>query len=317
MTANYKNLHNPDIWKFVFTNIPDLTFAELAMRVLLNVEELAQLTKTNGRSFSPSDKIDLDTALWLKNLILTSSLTDTIIARSSQCRANFKKYLNSKNFSLQKTGIVDVGWKGTIQDCLYEILEVSQTNEQLIGFYFGVCEYTRLNSLTNKKLGYAFKPYSATKFSWNNLIFIELFTHALQKPVKTYSEEGIPIFADEPFLNEMFDLELQKGIISFTKKVIDENLVKECFLAGNACQAYLQLFSQPTRDLAEILGDYEHSVGTTDSIKYVLAPREGLAGLYKRWRTHSKPLWLDGYKMRLSSPAKFVLRCRNYLARFK
>lgn len=317
MTANYKDLKKSDIWKFVFTNIPDLTFAEFATRLLLNVEELTRLAETNGRSFRPNDKIDFDSAFWLKELILKSYLTEKIIARSLQCRENLKKYLSSKNFLLKKTAIVDVGWKGTIQDCLYEILEVSHESEQLIGLYFGVCEYTRLNCLNNKKLGYVFKPYSSTKFSWNNLIFIELFTHAIQKSVKTYSDEGKPVFADEPFLNEKFGIEVQNGVISYTKKVIEENLVKESFLTGTDCQAYLQLFSEPTRDLAEVLGDYAHSVGTTDSIYHILAPREGLIGLYKRWRTHSRPLWLEGYKMRLSSSAKFVLRCRSILTRFK
>lgn len=69
----------------------------------------------------------------------------------------FKKIFSDNGTNLSHLAIVDVGWRGTIQDNLYVALVEENANVQ--GFYIGLSKLNNADSLRNKKTGLLFSEY--------------------------------------------------------------------------------------------------------------------------------------------------------------
>lgn len=134
----------------------------------------------------------------------------------AQQKINFNKYVDIQN--LLKTGkvvLVDIGWKGTMQDILKEIFP----DVVFEGYYLGVtsqsCSY-----FDNKKNGLIFSAYPQKSngydgFLYNNLIQEKLLC-ASHGSVLSYSEDGDPCFDDNKN-----DKESYKNLLPFRTKVYE------------------------------------------------------------------------------------------------
>lgn len=77
-----------------------------------------------------------------------------------QQRDLFQSYIYKLNEdNIQKLFLVDIGWKGTIQDNIYEIL---QGKTEIVGFYFGLFKHSV--NIQNKKIGVLFDENSKSNY---------------------------------------------------------------------------------------------------------------------------------------------------------
>ena len=113
---------------------------------------------------------------------------------------NFKKYLDTFVNESEDITIIDVGWKGTIQDNIFNFLK-KQRN--IKGYYLGLSDNKLCDSM-NRKVGINFSsyPYKSGGYDiWEyDKSFYEKILYASHASTVGYSEEGKPIM--ENFLNE-------------------------------------------------------------------------------------------------------------------
>lgn len=308
VTASYCVNWSEDTWNFVFLEVPTVKFADVAARLLLNTEELYRVIKEAGYGGVVPDRVDKIVASYIKQGLTSNAQMRKIIEeRSLKKKNNLLKYLNKSGFNSKDSVLIDVGWKGTIQDFLYKILSSSNNGVSLLGFYFGLCVYTANQSRFNKKIAYACYPFSKLRFDTSVFRFLEIFTHANEPSISGYADNGEPLLADSYLLeNENFVTNLQKGIVEYAAKVNELKLL-ELVSTGSNCDLYLLKIQNPDIKLANALGDYCYSLGTNDEIRVPIAARENFIQAVKRKLDGDLPLWPGAYLIRQSSLTKIVL----------
>lgn len=119
--------------------------------------------------------------------------------------------------------VVDVGWVGTIQDSLNEVMAATQTNKHFDGLYMGVLP---IAAQPESKGGFLFNPTDQELFAslspFRN--FIELLTAAPVPGLVRFSPEApYAIFDETPSEQEQHRLfiaeEIQHGIMDFAHTV--------------------------------------------------------------------------------------------------
>jgi len=141
------------------------------------------------------------------------------------------QYLESINFIDKKCMIVDVGWKCSLQNALFEITKHTKT--KLIGSYIGVHKESKINK--NCVYGYLF-DHENNKDNFYTLIgamsIIELFFSAPHGAVNHY-ENGAVVFDEYEYSDnseEQYDFErkfiteLQKGALKFVNDYLESPL---------------------------------------------------------------------------------------------
>ena len=139
----------------------------------------------------------------------------------------FAKYLMQFNVDFQKEGLwlVDVGWKGTMQDNIYQFWE---GKVKVVGCYLGLNELTNVNK-NNIKTGILFSevPYKTNfyrQFSANYLIYEDVL-HAPHSAVKDYkiTNEIVEVIYDEREADSLYILaeKIQTMIMSKYVKILD------------------------------------------------------------------------------------------------
>lgn len=128
------------------------------------------------------------------------------ILDNSDERNGFWKYLNSIGIT-SRTGkivIVDVGWKGTMQDMLHTILP----NIQLMGYYIGTTEYAlQENNSIKKGLIFSYYPHKSLAYdcmNYNSFLQEQLLS-ANHGSVMGYSENGTPQFENNESIKDVYD----------------------------------------------------------------------------------------------------------------
>jgi len=132
------------------------------------------------------------------------------VEKYEECRNKqrelFKKYLNSFNVDLEREGlnIVDVGWKGTMQDNIKTILE----NVSVTGYYIGLLDEGALVE-KNKKFGLLYSTipfYNSTKklFSFNIYRFEQILKANHNKICSYIEKDGEINFEFEKSKENLF-----------------------------------------------------------------------------------------------------------------
>jgi len=87
--------------------------------------------------------------------------------------------------------LIDVGWNGTIQDCLYNM----KIHEKLYGYYIGITKDSNLKD-NNIKIGLLFDNNNKSVYSFDhhNFEYVCLADHGA---TTEYNENGIPILVDD------------------------------------------------------------------------------------------------------------------------
>ncbi|MDK0859982.1 HAD-IA family hydrolase [Clostridium perfringens] len=192
---------------------------------------------------------------------------------------NFMDYLKSFNVNLREDGlnIVDIGWKGTMQDNLREILGDSIC---INGYYLGLEENVCITNY-NKKQGVLFsilskETLSSYVFSRKNR-FYEIVLKASHGRAKAYSydENGkIKIVLDndkDVFLYEYYVKKLQRNIINKFNdilKVFSNNHFNHNDFTKDISKIYFKMIYFPTKrsvkNYKNILKYHEESFGVME-----------------------------------------------------
>lgn len=311
-----------EIWDFIFLDVPIVSFSEVSSRLLLEPQELYNVMKKHGyRNQQPIIVTEAMAAFIKKALDNDEETVRKIRERSEQKKRNLMLYLRTKDFDPKNSALVDVGWKGTIQDFLYNILRTQEKDSVVTGLYFGLCAYTKFQTRANRKFAYAFYPFTHLKFSPNLLRFLEIFTHVNEPSTQSYNLLGevilVPTFAE---LNTTYVDSLQKGILEFVRAARKECALDLIYIREHY-YVYLRAFEFPDKKLADAIGDYCYLLGTNDEIKVPIAPCESLFVALRRKFQKECPLWPQGYLIRQKTVTKTCLqlarKTRDFFFAFK
>ena len=162
----------------------------------------------------------------LKNLDLFRKYYDDNLEERKLC---LLAYLNSKGFySDKKVAVVDIGWKGSIQDNIYK----AKKDITIYGYYYGLNNSVK-TTLRNKKFGLSFHDYplkskghSVWSFDCNFLERLCTASHASTKSYCIENNNVTPIFNTS--ISEEFNYNLIKPIQTQLVKTF-ENIVKTVF----------------------------------------------------------------------------------------
>lgn len=128
------------------------------------------------------------------------------VINDSDERDGFWKYLNSIGITSRtgKVVIVDVGWKGTMQDMLHTILP----NTLFLGYYIGTTEFALVENNSIKK-GLVFSYYPHKSYAYDcmnyNSFLQEQLLSANHGSVVGYSDKGIPRFEINESIKDVYE----------------------------------------------------------------------------------------------------------------
>lgn len=143
----------------------------------------------------------------------------------------FLKYID-ENISDENIAIVDVGWRGSLQSFINDILRRSKRNINIEGFYIGIrddVEKKNMNGYLNESF-YLNKEISYMIFSF--VIIIEWIFTAPQGTVRKYiyNDNYIDIIFEEyEYKNRIEDKiikNMQEGALTFFKDILNNEIFK-------------------------------------------------------------------------------------------
>lgn len=207
----------------LFQQYPDLSINEFLENIGFDAEERGKL----------EEELQSDFSVTIENLKLSAQFeqlrkNDTFASQYSykveQNRNNLCRYLEQNRFMQFKyAAIVDVGWKGSIQDNLAKTLDYKMP---IHGYYCGlmkeafVCEDNKKTGLIFSEYPYRSKDCEIWKFDSS---FWERLLTASHPSTRGYTEEKgrvIPVFNE--FGTEEKNYQLMKPIQDEIVKKIDE-----------------------------------------------------------------------------------------------
>ena len=126
--------------------------------------------------------------------------------------------------------MVDVGWSGTIQDCLslFAAHRKELPGEEIEGSYIGVSPKTKVAA---HKHGYIFQPAEASLFSTMQLYFdfIELLTASTKESVRRIVAQKDGSLAPEYFastgeerIRQNTAVEIQRGVMEYVSLALEK-----------------------------------------------------------------------------------------------
>lgn len=215
---------NCSSWTETLNLIPLTRFVNLSSFFeMLGLDSKLYEDKIMDFGFDPYDYLEVcDLSKNDKLANLMSSVWNDVCCNSKKEFDNFKSYI--KNLNIQgQYGIVDIGWKGTMQRSYEKLLSLMNAKHSVIGFYLG------LTSDLNRAKAYLFsakQPENELKI-WSFLGLFEMMFSASHGSVKKYIDDAscpVEMFEFEFDYNEdtksSYRLieEIQKGALSFVEQ---------------------------------------------------------------------------------------------------
>lgn len=134
---------------------------------------------------------DFPTSASYIKLLLSDNFLATYEHKRKSQKENFKKYIHSFGGGLEnKIALVDVGWKGTIQDNIYKALDETTA---IAGFYIGLVVNPDNTNTANTKKGLLFsaeKIEHCSSIFDENRSFFEVFFAANHGSAVSYNLQG-------------------------------------------------------------------------------------------------------------------------------
>ena len=311
---------------FLFLKTPYLSLRLLSERTGLNMNDIRKEFRSNyGKDILPEEELNDQDERRLRALFaqepIRSALVEVIREQNSRVKAYFRQ---EGLFAEMPFGIVDLGWKGSMQDALERILGYAHgpDNPELVGFYFGVTKTAgeRLNK--NRKLGFCFSPDDphSVLLVEETLYLLETFTAADHGLTLSYDFQG-ETQKWQPRLKEDKNTDalqwglqsLREGIDSFIESFppaylndigsMDMNLQRKI-----AASLLRIIVYDPTIEEAAAVGEYRLKRDPNESFFIRLAEPFKFSEVLKYAPQHRKRhlnVWYKGSDMR----STFATRC--------
>lgn len=129
-------------------------------------------------------------------------------------------------------GVVDIGWRGTIQDNLAHIMPSSK----IVGCYLGLYKFLNPQPVNTKKYGYVFDANQGREINRfvEELSLVEMLTNSPFGSVKGYRENGGEI-STENLIDELENLVFERYTKYFQAGVLDALTNQKNTMTGSAC----------------------------------------------------------------------------------
>lgn len=311
---------------FLLLQRPVANLRIIAQRAGLRTQSIKSVIKKNWNLEVPPDRHLSEQELQQLRRVIKqdSQLSGMIEESAANARSLALKYLQQEGFmTCRRPAVVDLGWRGNLQDSLYSILQFeSDESFRLLGLYFGLSERTPFTSLRNEKLTYLFDVYGEP----NELIqrlgnFLELFCGADHGGVLGYEYSNgdcMPVLKYEHNypLFEWGLPDFRKGVYTFLKQVQD--LLDIPSREGKGIVRNLaKIIRKPDARFAETVGSMPFSSDPMEEFQCEFAPRLSLREAIYQSGNPYKYRWLEGAARRSSSIVRATIAGRNYLALIK
>ena len=275
-------------------------------RFLDDISSLDLIIKKYYNSYD--DMIDLKRDYEKVNNLFNDSKT-VIFNQIRKQRNLLEKYLLQENINQHKlVGVMDLGWRGSLQFNLMKIINECNFDLDLYGFYLGLNEkFSEYQKYNMKAEGYIFSP-NYTKYK-NSILggvgLVELMFTAPHGSVLGYKEENGHV---KPILDKIeytIDQQkniniIQKGALDFIKDFSELNYDLGIEISSEILiNPFIKLISNPNMQEVKTFGDfmfYEYGESflakPPSFIKAIINPK----GTIKDFR---KSNWKVGYMKRL------------------
>ena len=243
------------------------TVKEVLTRIGVRIEEITPLL--NQYNLLPESSITEKNVLKsLRALFNDRSLSELVMKKSSRMRSDLKLYLAQKGFfTSDNIALVDIGWRGTIQDCLAYAFNDYKNYPEIHGYYLALNPPVLPTSSKRSGLIYDYRN------TYPEETCISLFREALELSCRAlhgttidYTQNGtgrvMPVFNKAPSdrvseakINANI-LQIHRGILDFTtdylklSKLADMNPQE---LKHALVKSYDQLVSQPLKEHIEAM----------------------------------------------------------------
>ena len=291
-----------DIEKETFDNV----FSKKCSYSLRNFMEFMEFSRGTIDYVKSTYGIDDETVLIndkKKNLVFQKIVTDDrVILEYNKIRRNkrklLEKYLIQQGINVMqgKLCMVDIGWKGSIQDNLRKVL-----NENVIiqGYYLGIFDKGELvekcyYSSNNLKTGVVFSTITDKDKDYfifrKNRMFLETLFTADHGPVMGYKEDGnkvSPIIKNDKIELEVYQkmnahLErLYKNYTQLIQYIWDSNIsikaiekeIKKCYLKRNIVDRpqYISFYNEISKCVVEnYISDSGEKKASQNTLKFII-----------------------------------------------
>ena len=253
-----------------------ITLERAAKRLHYNCEDLEALLPPQDRP-SRTERLSSNQIRTIRAAILNDvSIRERIEASAREARLALKGYLKQCGIDGSSTvALVDIGWKASIQDCIYRALSADQPTLQIEGFYYGCSHFSSATSSKNQK-----HPYQITPSNLPGLgPILELLLMAPHGTTMGYRKDDsgnyIPELKDYNQTKSNWDMQAYfDGITQFTELLLEvKDAHPKVELYPSAVdQILLELLEDPPRILAEGLGDLPYCGDQEESHPRAMAP---------------------------------------------
>lgn len=184
--------------------------------------------------------------------------TEEILQHATDERANYQKYINGIGGNLDRVGVVDMGYSGTIQFYLQEL-----TGKTFTGYYFATCSTNRFGASAAKRMRGCFAEnddYSDTKSAvYRYQLLFEAILTAPDAQLQCFDAEGKPIFGKPEPGQKYFDeiSEIHEGIKDFCRDVTEifGDILLRVPIDKNFVNAWVKSFMNDDKIIAPELQD--------------------------------------------------------------
>ena len=218
----------------------------------------------------------------VKAMLGTPPLSELIARRSSTELLETLEFLGAQGMLDGTTfAIVDIGWRGRLQQALASLLRQSRSSAVPTGFYLGLRELPPVS-----EAGVCLTYFESSDALSINPSLAEVFCSADHGTVKHYfrSSDGVvrPLLAPaENHESEIWNLQVfQSGIQMFARYMIDAmpvhpaSTIEWCKVFRSCTLTSMRRLVQfPSRAEAEVLGSHSHASNQFHSDSTDLAPR--------------------------------------------
>jgi hypothetical protein len=251
-------------------------------------------------NLDPQKNLDFNERKDLLEALLSSKISKEVRRLIEVRAAKARAYLRGEGFLPgEPVGIVDTGWRGTIQRYLEDLLE----SNGIPSFYVGFTDPPD-NRPRGRRFGFtnAFLPLPI-KREPSCKVLVELFTPADHPQVVGYKEK--PGGGFDPVFNERLAVaahavEIQRGMIAFAKRMIE---VEKSFtinfedLAKIAIQGFLDFHERPCGSEVGTICRMGHSNQIVDATQEAIIQPMRLSEIFACIRDHRRRppnWWLQG-----------------------
>lgn len=250
---------------------------------------------------------DLSTSSEFQSLKKSILFGDIFNKKRIDQKLNFTNYLKSIDFFETTPLLIDVGWKGTIQDNISATFK----DHDIIGCYLGLTDFASA-SIKNKKIGLLFEPEHCFNISHQQSIFnecralFEVFLGASHGSTVQYDDDGKPSVENnkqelELFKSKIFPLQAEAFELfdflckhMYNHQFTDEELTDEiseryAFFVFNPTKKQVDFFSSLTHyenfGVCEYSTFADHSknnnyINITNFLKFVKSPKSYMKGAW-------------------------------------